>query len=77
MKLLTLNEVAITMKVSESTVRRWIRSGSLSAYKVGQRGQLRIRENDLERFLEMQLVQVDKKGVDDLDMAAQNGGKNE
>ena len=73
MNLLTLNEVAVALKVSESTVRRWIRSGSLIAYKVGQRGQLRIREDELERFLETQLVQVDNKGADEHGMGAQNG----
>ena len=31
MKLLTLREVAEAMKVSESTVRRWIRAGALTA----------------------------------------------
>lgn len=77
MNLLTLHEVAIVMKVSESTVRRWIRGGLLTAYKVGQRGQLRIRENELERFLEMQVVQVDKMGASHHGKAVQSGGKGE
>ena len=56
--MLTLHEVAITIKVSESSVRRWIKNGYLKAYKVGQRGQLRIKVEDLERYLNKQVVQV-------------------
>jgi excisionase family DNA binding protein len=54
MKLITLSDVAGAMKVSESTVKRWVRGGLLRAYKVGKRGQLRVREEDLEEFLEKQ-----------------------
>lgn len=56
MNLLTLREVAEAVKVSETTVRRWVRDGSLSAYKIGKRGQLRVKEEDLESFLEGQRV---------------------
>jgi excisionase family DNA binding protein len=52
MNLLTLKEVAKAMRVSESTVRRWIRDGSLPAFKIGKRGQVRISKRDLETFLE-------------------------
>lgn len=38
MNLLTLREVAETVKIFEPTVRRWVGDGSLSAYKVGKRG---------------------------------------
>lgn len=65
MKLLTLHEVSVVMKVSESTVRRWIRTGALTAYKVGQRGQLRVREEDLERYLETQVVRTGEQGIDE------------
>jgi len=56
MNLFTLREIADVVKVSETTVRRWIRDGSLAAYKVGKRGQLRVRDEDLETFLESQRV---------------------
>jgi excisionase family DNA binding protein len=56
MSLLTLRDVADTVKVSETTVRRWVRAGSLAAYKVGKRGQLRISEEDLESFLTKQRI---------------------
>ena len=54
MNLLTVFEVAEIMKVSESTVRRLVRSGALTAYKIGQRGQLRVKQEDLEGYLEDQ-----------------------
>lgn len=58
MKLLTVQDVAETVKVSEKTVRRLIKRGDLVAYKVGERGQLRVKECDLERYLEAQRVEV-------------------
>ena len=59
MKLLTIPEVAETMKVSEPTVRRLIKRGLIAAYKVGDRGQLRIKENDLEQYVDSHIVAVD------------------
>jgi excisionase family DNA binding protein len=56
MKLLTLRDVARALRVSETTVRRLVRTGSIAAYKVGKRGQLRVREEDLESFLEKQRI---------------------
>ena len=58
MKLLTVQEVADTMKVSQSTVRRLIRRGLIAAYKVGDRGQLRVKEDDLDEYVESQRVLV-------------------
>ena len=59
MKLLTVPEVAESMKVSESTVRRLIRRGLITAYKVGDRGQLRMKENHVEQYIESQRVRVE------------------
>ncbi|KAF5052604.1 Helix-turn-helix domain protein [anaerobic digester metagenome] len=58
MKLLTIKEVVTTLRVSESTVRRLIRDGIIVAYKVGDRGQLRVKEQDLELYIETQRVQI-------------------
>ena len=58
MKLLSMQEVADAMKVSSTTVRRLIKRGDLVAYKVGERGQLRVKECDLERYVEAQRVEV-------------------
>ena len=49
---LTLQEVALAVKVSESTVRRWVRSGELAAFKVGGRGQIRVHPSDVRAFVE-------------------------
>ena len=62
MNMLTLRDVAETFRVSETTVRRLVRSGTLPAYRVGKRGQLRVREDDLESFLEKQRVGSDAGG---------------
>lgn len=48
---LTLEDIAERLKVSVSTVRRWVKSGDLKALKVGNRGQYRISSEDLEDFL--------------------------
>ena len=63
MKLLTIQEVADTMKVSEKTVRRLIKRGDIEAYKLGERGQLRVKECELERYVEAQIVQVKDTGA--------------
>lgn len=45
----TTYEVAYRLKVSEETVRRWIRTGQLKADE--SNGKYMIREDDLEQFL--------------------------
>ena len=60
MKLLSIQEVADALKVSGQTVRRLIKRGALAAYKVGDRGQLRVKECDLERYVEAQRVKVEE-----------------
>jgi excisionase family DNA binding protein len=47
-KLLTVPETAVILKVSEESVRRFIRRGDLKAAKVGQ--SLRISIRDLEAY---------------------------
>jgi excisionase family DNA binding protein len=46
----TVEEVAERLKVSHMTVYRWIKAGSLGAYKLG--GEFRITERDIDQFLE-------------------------
>lgn len=48
-KLLTIGEVAEILRVSTRTVTRYIESRKLKASKIGS---WRIKENDLEKFLE-------------------------
>lgn len=58
MKLLTLREVADALQVSERTIRRLVNRGDLVGFKVGDRGQVRVKSEDLEAYLERQRVQV-------------------
>ena len=48
----TVSEVAEALRVHEQTVRRWLRSGDLAGYNFGGKTGYRIREDDLEAFLE-------------------------
>lgn len=47
--LMTVHETAEQLKVKESTIRAWIRSGKLRAIKFGREWRIAIK--DLERFL--------------------------
>ncbi|WP_407654088.1 helix-turn-helix domain-containing protein [Alicyclobacillus cycloheptanicus] len=42
-------EIAVRLRVSSETVRRWCRSGRLTAYRVGRH--YIISERELEKFL--------------------------
>lgn len=56
MKLFTLREVATALQVSEKTIRRLISRGDLVGFKVGDRGQVRVKNEDLEDYLNRQRV---------------------
>ncbi len=62
--IMTGAEVADFLRVHLSSVRRWSRSGELRAYKVGNRGDWRYREQDVLDFLYsrtgLDSAQVDK-----------------
>ncbi len=49
-RLLSLEDVADRLQVSDQSVRRWIKAGRLAAYKPGL--EWRIKPSDLEDFLE-------------------------
>jgi len=51
-KLLTIKEVAEILRVSERSVNRYIESKKLKASKIGQ---WRIKQSDLDEFLEKNL----------------------
>ena len=54
-RLLTVGEVAATMRVSNMTVYRMIKSGELAAIRVGKN--YRIRESDVDRYLDARQVE--------------------
>jgi excisionase family DNA binding protein len=56
-RLLTVAEVAATMRVSNMTVYRLIKTGELPALRVGKN--YRIRESDVDAYLAERSVQVE------------------
>ena len=56
-RLLTVAEVAATMRVSNMTVYRLIKGGEIGALRVGKN--YRIRESDVDRYLSARSVQVE------------------
>lgn len=53
-ELLTVHEVSQTLRVDDTTTRRWIKSGVLSAVALPHRGKrqaYRIRNSELDRIL--------------------------
>ncbi len=54
MEYLTLNEVAKGLRVHPRTVVRWLQSGTLKGYKLGdgKTSLLRIPKSEVKRFLE-------------------------
>jgi len=51
-QLLTAKEVAYFLNVSLSTVRRWCKEDLLNPYRIGLRGSLRFKREDILKFLE-------------------------
>jgi excisionase family DNA binding protein len=60
-ELLTVSEVARILRVDDTTVRRWVKSGALEAAvlpHVGKRQAYRIKRETLDNILESPAVQV-------------------
>ena len=54
-ELLTVQEVAQRLKVHPQTVLRWLRDGALHGVRLGgRRAGWRVKESDLEAYLEQQ-----------------------
>jgi excisionase family DNA binding protein len=58
-RLLTVGEVAETMRVSNMTVYRLIKSGQLAAIRVGKN--YRLRSSDVQRYLAERAVHVEAR----------------
>jgi excisionase family DNA binding protein len=54
--LLTARQVAERLHVHPNTVKRLIRSGALEAYRLGKRGDVRVSEAALARYLSGRLL---------------------
>lgn len=66
-QLLTAGEVADLLRVSTMTVYRLIRGGELPAVRVGR--SYRVRSQDLDAYLEAQLVDPASVDLTDVDEA--------
>jgi len=51
-KWLTVNAIAQTLEIHPETVRRWVRAGELPGIMLGRRGGYRVKETELNQFLE-------------------------
>ena len=51
-QLLTVDQVAERLQVNEQTIRRWLRDGELTGVPFGGRTGWRVREEDLQAFLD-------------------------
>ena len=59
---LTIEEITQMLSVHEQTVRRWIREGQLPGVLLGRKAGYRIRESDLNAFLESRATGGDAEG---------------
>jgi excisionase family DNA binding protein len=55
----SVQDLVERLGVHEQTVRRWIKSGELTAYALGDRAGYRIAPEDLQTFLDVRRVQAD------------------
>ena len=51
-KMLTSTEAAMRLNVHINTLRRWTNIGVLKSYRIGIRGDRRIKTDDIESFVE-------------------------
>ena len=51
-KLLTVKDVAEQLRVTERTVREWLRNGRIVGRNLGGQAGWRVRSEDLDRFIE-------------------------
>ena len=51
-KMLTVNEVAALLQVHTTTVRRWEKEGRLKSYRLGPKGSIRFKSEDITEFID-------------------------
>ena len=50
-RMLTINEVAHLLHVHPGTVRRWEQQGRLKSYRLGPKGSIRFKKEDITNFV--------------------------
>jgi excisionase family DNA binding protein len=70
-ELLTVAEVARRLRLSQETIRRWIRGGKLQAIRIGSdRAGFRIRRTEIDQLLEPKQLPLPREDVDQKKAAA-------
>ena len=57
--MLTVKQVCDVLQVHRNTLRRWIAAGRVPAYRIGPRGDLRLKQDDLDAFIEQMRIDRD------------------
>jgi len=52
-RMLTVDEVAHLLHVHPSTVRRWEKQGQLKSYRLGSKGVIRFKREDVSHFINL------------------------
>jgi excisionase family DNA binding protein len=53
-QLMNINEVAHLLHVHPTSVRRWLKSGALEAFRIGPKGSFRFKRESILKFIERQ-----------------------
>jgi len=57
-----LKEAAEVLKIKPRTLRQWVKDGKIKAFKMGNRGLVRIHEADLQIFIDQARKRSARKG---------------
>ena len=51
-RIYTIEEAAEILKIKPRTLRQWVTDGKINAFRIGDRGLIRIHEEDLQAFID-------------------------